>query len=440
MKGIRYWKTQHKIVVNITFVFILLIFFQNRINSWFSIALAFIVLQIACYWTLRSQKNQLDRITNAIQSVVEGDISTWIEIDFNNELNLLAQNVNRLFRRLEDGYFITKDILERMPDPFFIYDSEMKIKYANKALTDMVGFHPVEVGQIFDQKELITRLRNCVFEGKDFNSLDARIVGKDGQIIPLVISVWNAIDHERNIAEGFVNGKDFSRYTVLEEEMKRDKMFIENILESASLYSFIVVDMNGMIKGWNKGAENIFGWTKDEVLDKPVRITFIKDDSGDAARIQRQRSKEVFKKGKAIFTMTRRRKNGEEFPLHCTVTALKNKDGEVEGFLLFVRDDTEEEKKDRVISDQIETAKNLAKSSIKIEEFLHVVEDIARQTNLLALNAAVEAARAGEHGVGFGVVSDEIRRLAKRSSDATKEIGTLIDMIKKDSRRVAEAS
>jgi len=227
--------------------------------------------------------------------------------------------------------------------------------------------------------------------------------------------------------------------TAVNEGLKLEKQLFQKILDSASLYSFIVVAMDGKVKTWNMGAENIFGWPKENALDRSVSFTFIKDDTGQAAKIQRQRSKEVMKQGKAIFTMRRRRKNGEEFPLHCTVTALKNREGQLEGFLEIGRDVTEEVNKDRAIQDQIQTARSLAGELEKIDDIVKAIDDIARQTNLLAVNAAVEAARAGEYGAGFSVVADEIRALSKKSGESTNKIGDLVSEIQAESHKIAQA-
>ncbi|HQO02428.1 MAG TPA: methyl-accepting chemotaxis protein [Spirochaetota bacterium] len=81
---------------------------------------------------------------------------------------------------------------------------------------------------------------------------------------------------------------------------------------------------------------------------------------------------------------------------------------------------------------KLQTARSVVErlkdESAKIEEISQTINDIADQTNLLSLNASIESARAGEHGRGFGVVAEEISKLADKSIASANEIGKIIQM------------
>lgn len=116
--------------------------------------------------------------------------------------------------------------------------------------------------------------------------------------------------------------------------------FLENVLDSITEYAIIAVDYDGMIVEFNRGAENIFGWGKAEVVGKKnIRVTLLPSDvsKGMQASVVRR----VMAEGLCDVEMDRVRKKGELFPAHSTVTAIRDPAGKTIGFVDIVRDITQ---------------------------------------------------------------------------------------------------
>ena len=109
-----------------------------------------------------------------------------------------------------------------------------------------------------------------------------------------------------------------------------------------------------------------------------------------------------------------------------TTTVKQNADNAQAANQLAIAARDTAEKGGSVVADAVDAVTRIESSAQKISDIVSMMDEIAFQTNLLALNASVEAARAGEAGKGFAVVAQEVRALAQRSANASKDIKTLI--------------
>ena len=120
----------------------------------------------------------------------------------------------------------------------------------------------------------------------------------------------------------------------------------------------------------------------------------------------------------------------QQISASITDIANKTKDNaqkasEVNDIVMHAKEDADNG--NRCMRDMIKAMKEINESSENIQKIIKVIDDIAFNTNILALNATVEAARAGEQGKGFAVVAEEVRNLAGRSAEASRQTAEMIE-------------
>ncbi|QBL09746.1 methyl-accepting chemotaxis protein [Rheinheimera sp. D18] len=137
----------------------------------------------------------------------------------------------------------------------------------------------------------------------------------------------------------------------------------------------------------------------------------------------------------AIEQMTTALASVSESTQNAEIQAAKSEDHVDSGLRLFSVAVNEMQSLSTNLAHNSSLIQALSDESKNVGNVLDVIKSIAEQTNLLALNAAIEAARAGEQGRGFAVVADEVRTLAQRTSQSTKEIEQMIANLQQKSEQ-----
>ncbi|QJB56873.1 methyl-accepting chemotaxis protein [Pseudodesulfovibrio sp. zrk46] len=353
---------------------------------------------------LRTQTSAIDSMSHAmVELEANSDFSKRMHDGRNDELGMLTATFDKLLANIESMLTLNRAVLDAVPDPIFL-SKDGKIVSGNTVAATYAGVH-IKDFKGMDASNVLVRAQNAADHGDYITCLKA------GEEVILDEVSTTVKDRDGSILGDLVVARDVTEIIRREAEAAANLNMIREVgMEISSAAQELVNSTEALstrIESISEGAH-----TQQEI-------------SSEAAAAMGQMNETV--------SEVARNASGAAEQAEEARTRAAEGSKIVEESIEAISSVSQQAGDLKLSMDE------LGSHTESIGDIIRVINDIADQTNLLALNAAIEAARAGEAGRGFAVVADEVRKLAEKTMDATKNVAEAIESIQQVARHNIES-